>query len=79
MKTHPLADALPMATGNDFLELVESIRKNGQIEPIVAHDGMIVDGRNRLKACKKLNITPKTVEMMRTVRTRRQFSSRPSP
>src|SRR5215831_19764997 len=50
MKFHPLANIFPLVEGPDFDELVADIREHGLHEPIVLHEGMILDGRNRLRA-----------------------------
>ena len=42
-----------------FAHLCESIRKNGLRHPIVIHEGMILDGRNRHKACLKVGVEPR--------------------
>lgn len=34
---------------------MENIRVNGLIEPIVLHEGMILDGRNRYRALRELD------------------------
>lgn len=47
---------------DDFNNLKGDIEKNGLIEPIVLHDGKILDGVNRNKVCKELGITPETEE-----------------
>ena len=60
MTTHPAADAFPMMDQNRFQDLVDDIREHGQHEPITLLDGMILDGRNRYKACLELGINPKT-------------------
>ena len=60
MTTHPAADAFPMMDQNRFQDLVDDIREHGQHEPITLCDGMILDGRNRYKACLELGINPKT-------------------
>lgn len=56
MKFHPYADAFPLLEGEEFDELVRDIDKNGQHHPVVIFDGMILDGRNRWRACQQLGI-----------------------
>ena len=60
LKHHPAADAFPMFDASRHAELVEDIREHGQREPITLCDGMILDGRNRYKACVELGMTPQT-------------------
>jgi hypothetical protein len=50
---HPLANIFPLLEGEAFKALVEDIKKNGQREKIKLHDGKILDGRNRYRACKE--------------------------
>jgi len=57
---HPAADAFPMMDANRFAELVEDIKTHGQRELIVLCDGMVLDGRNRYRACVELGINPQT-------------------
>jgi hypothetical protein len=55
LQAHPLADLLPMIRSEaEFGELVEDIRTKGLLSPIVLFQGMILDGRNRYKACSQL-------------------------
>lgn len=57
---HPAAEAFPLMDDRRFAELVEDIRIHGQIEAITVHNGLIIDGRNRYKACQELGIKPIT-------------------
>ena len=57
---HPLADIFPLIEGEEFDQLVESIRaSNGPRDPIIMLDGMILDGRNRARACEAAGVEPK--------------------
>lgn len=53
---HALANAFPLITGAEFDELVEDIKVNGILQPVVIHEGKILDGRNRWRACQQLGI-----------------------
>jgi hypothetical protein len=53
---HPLADAFPLIEGGDFGELVADIDNNGLLSPVVMYEGKILDGRNRWRACQRLQI-----------------------
>jgi ParB-like chromosome segregation protein Spo0J len=55
-KFHPLAEAFPLINGDEFEELVADIHKNGLLQPVIMHEGKILDGRNRWRACQRLGI-----------------------
>lgn len=50
LTVHPAAAVLPLVDGAEFEELKESIRKHGLRQPVVVHNGTVIDGRNRLLA-----------------------------
>jgi len=51
LRVHPVADLFPLMEGKDFDELCDDIAGRGLQNPIVVCDGVILDGRNRLRAC----------------------------
>lgn len=59
---HPLCTFFPRLTDSAFSDLVDDIRVNGLRQPIVLHDGMILDGGNRYRACIEAGIEPSFVE-----------------
>ena len=59
---HPAAAVFPSMSEARLQELARSIEEHGQRQPIVMHDGQILDGRNRWNACKRIAREPITVE-----------------
>lgn len=59
---HPLCTLFPRLDGGEFSALVADIRANGLRQPIVLHDGMILDGGNRYRACEEAGVEPAFVE-----------------
>lgn len=59
---HEHAQKIPEMTPADYRQLKESIQQDGQTFPITRQNGVIWDGRNRLKACLELGIEPKFEE-----------------
>jgi hypothetical protein len=55
---HPAAALFPMMCEAELRELAEDIKKNGQMEPIILCHGKVIDGRNRLAACKLAGLEP---------------------
>lgn len=59
---HPAAELFPLMKGTDFGLLVEDIDANGLREPVLLYQGLILDGRNRLRACEIAGVEPRFVE-----------------
>lgn len=58
-EVHPLADVWPLLDGDELAALAESIAEHGLREPIVVDkQGRLLDGRNRLAACRLANVSP---------------------
>lgn len=64
MKIHPVAEMFPLMDkdGKDFIDLVDSIREDGLQEPLVMDGDVLIDGRNRLAACRVAKIEPRFVQ-----------------
>jgi hypothetical protein len=56
---HPMAAIFPMMSDDELVDRAADIKANGMLHPIVldAH-GLLVDGRNRLRACELAGIAP---------------------
>ena len=55
---HPLCTLFPRIIDDEFLALTADIKTHGLREPIILHEGMILDGGNRYRACIKAGIEP---------------------
>ena len=56
---HPFAARFPMLDDDDLADLAADIAANGQREPITLNlDGALIDGRNRLEACRRAGVEP---------------------
>ena len=60
LEHHPIADRFPLLNGTRFEELVRDLQDHGLREPITLYEGMILDGRNRYRACRQLGIELQT-------------------
>ena len=69
---HETASIFPLMEGKEFDDLKEDIKKNGLLEPILLYKEQIIDGRNRFRACKDLEIEPR-------FRARQRGGNRPGP
>jgi hypothetical protein len=56
---HPLSAAFPSMSAEDFQALKDDIEVNGQHEPVIVLDGMVLDGWHRYRACADLGMKVK--------------------
>jgi ParB-like chromosome segregation protein Spo0J len=62
MPVHPVAMLFPMMSKPDLAALAESIKREGLLTPCTRHNGVLLDGRNRLAACALAGVAPRFVE-----------------
>ncbi|MCE9629456.1 MAG: hypothetical protein K8S94_01875 [Planctomycetia bacterium] len=60
---HPFASKFKLLEGSEFDDLVESVRVAGRVAPIEFHDGLLIDGRNRVRAVEALRQRGYDIEM----------------
>lgn len=51
---HPLASRFPLIVGKDFDDLVEAAGRAGRLQAVEVHDGLLIDGRNRVRVQEEL-------------------------
>lgn len=61
-KIHPAAQFLPAASESEVAELAKDIKRNGLLESVELHGGMVIDGRKRLAACQLVGVRPRFVD-----------------
>ena len=54
---HPACALFPMMDADALGELAQDIRANGLKHPVIVHDGVVLDGRNRLEACRMAGVS----------------------
>lgn len=58
LAAHPFAEIFPLLPDTEIRELADDIVTYGQRVPIVLLDGLVLDGRNRLAACRFAEVEP---------------------
>jgi hypothetical protein len=67
LQPHEFAQIFPNESGDKFTELVVSIRKLGKLRyPVIVFEGKILDGNQRIRACKIAKVEPKHIEFTGT-------------
>lgn len=62
VRAHPAAAIFPMLPVVELESLASDIRQHGLLQPIVLHEGQVLDGRNRLRACAMAGVQPTFAE-----------------
>ena len=62
IKPHPLAALFPQLPSEELTQLALDIKERGQLEPIILYKGVILDGRNRYRACQIAGVKPRIEE-----------------
>ena len=73
---HDLATVYPSMSEMEYAALKLSILEDGQLEPIYAFDGFVVDGRHRQQVCLELGIEPIYQEIDGKVNLKRFVASK---
>ena len=58
LNAHPAANVFPMMNQSDLEGLAADIKRNGLLNPIVVSGKLILDGRNRQRACEIAGVKP---------------------
>jgi hypothetical protein len=65
LQVHPVVAQLPPVEGALLEALIRDMQLNGQHMPIVLYEGMVFDGRARLRGCSYLGLKPWLVPLRR--------------
>jgi hypothetical protein len=62
LEPHPLSSLFPAMKDGEFALLVEDLKRNGLLMPIVVYEDKILEGCNRDRGCVEAEVTPHYVE-----------------
>jgi hypothetical protein len=62
ISVHPAADLFPMLSDTELADLAKDIKEHGLVHPVVMFKDVLLDGRNRLAACKIAEVEPTFTE-----------------
>jgi site-specific DNA-methyltransferase (adenine-specific) len=62
MKIHPVAELFPMLSASELQDMAASIKRDGLLNPCVRMGDVLLDGRNRIAACKMARVEPTFTE-----------------
>lgn len=58
LRFHPACLLFPPIGDEELQALAADIKRRGLLHPIITHEGLILDGRNRLAACEIAGVEP---------------------
>jgi len=56
---HEAADLFPLIEGEERKVFDDGLEADGLLDPIVVHEGQLIDGRNRLRGCLERGVSPR--------------------
>jgi hypothetical protein len=62
LEPHLFAALFPELPPEELTQLARDIKERGQLEPIILYKGLILDGRNRYRACQIAGVKPRLEE-----------------
>ncbi len=62
LEPHPLAALFPAIPDDELKALADDIRQHGQREPVLTYEGKVLDGWNRVRACRLIGRKPWLME-----------------
>src|ERR1700688_1211680 len=62
LRPHELATLFPAIPDDELEALADDIRQHGQREPVLTLNGQVLDGWNRVRACRMINRKPWLME-----------------
>lgn len=62
LEPYPFAALFPQLPPEELTQLARDIKERGLLEPIILHKGLILDGRNRYRACQITDVKPRIEE-----------------
>ena len=65
-KVHPRASRFELIVGKEFDDLVEAVHRAGTVAAVEFHEGLLIDGRNRVRALEELRRRGVEIELPTT-------------
>lgn len=62
LKIHPVTNCYPLMVPDEMAELISDIRERGLLFPVTIQGDTLLDGRNRMEACRVAGVELRTVE-----------------